>query len=88
MVTAVPLCVPLFTVVLVHGWYIFCDTTRSGCGALAEMNRDAASVVVEHRNEFEARTERLQILAQRRDTHVLRVLKFGDRPLSVARHVG
>jgi hypothetical protein len=40
----------------------------SGCGALAEVHRDAASVVVEHRNEFEARAERLQVLAQRCNT--------------------
>lgn len=85
MLTAVPLCVPLFTVVLVHGWYIFGSADWSGCGALAEMYRHAASVVVEHRNEFEARTERFQILAQCRDAHVLGMLELGDRPWVTSR---
>ena len=63
--TPVPLWLPLFTVVLVHGWYIFCGDRWSGCRAFAEVHRDAAGVVVEHRNEFEACTERFQVLAQR-----------------------
>ena len=81
MLTPVPLWLPLFTVVLVHEWYISRDALRSGCRAFAEVHRDAAGVVVEHRNELEADAERFQILAKRRDTYVLGVLQLGDRPL-------
>ena len=35
MLTAVPLCVPLFTVALVHGWYIF----RGGQGRQRSVSR-------------------------------------------------
>ena len=65
VLTVVPLCVPLFTVVLVHGWYIFRAAGWSGCGAFAEVHWDAAGVVVEHCDEFEACAERFQVLAQR-----------------------
>ena len=34
MLTPVPLWLPLFTVVLVHGWYIFRAARWSGCGGL------------------------------------------------------
>jgi hypothetical protein len=63
VLTAVPLCVPLFTAVLVHGWYIFWGDDRLACGVLPEMHLGTARLV-EHCDEFEA-TEHLQILAQR-----------------------
>ena len=46
------------------------------------MHRDAAGVVVEHRDELETCAERFQILAQRRHSNVLGVLQLGDRSLS------
>ena len=46
------------------------------------MHRDAAGIIIEHRYELEVRTERLQILAQRRDPHILGMLQLGDRSLS------
>jgi hypothetical protein len=49
----------------------------SGCGALAEVHRDAAGVVVEHGDKFDARTERFQILMHSRDAHVLGMLELG-----------
>jgi hypothetical protein len=47
---------------------------------LAEMDRDALILVIEHR-EFEPRAERFEVLAQRRDANVVRVLELGDRAL-------
>ena len=42
------------------------------------MHRDASIVVVEHCDEFEACTERFEVLAKRGDANVLGVFEFGD----------
>ena len=43
----------------------------SGCGTLAKVHRNTAIVLVEHGNQLEACTKRLQVLPKRRDAHIL-----------------
>ena len=45
------------------------------------MDRHPAVFVVEHSDEFEARAERVEVLAQCRHAHVVGVLELGDRTL-------
>ena len=45
------------------------------------MDRHPTVFVVEHSNEFEARAERVEVLAQCRHAHVVGVLELGDRTL-------
>lgn len=48
------------------------------------MDRHATVIVVEHGHELKPGTERIQVLAHRRDAHVVGMLELRDRPL---RHV-
>ena len=54
----------------------------SGGGFLAEVDRDALMFVLEDGDEFEARTKRFKVLAQRRYSHVFGVFQFRNRTLS------
>ena len=46
------------------------------------MDRDASFLILEHRDEFEAGAEGLEVLAERGDADVLGVLELGDGALS------
>ncbi len=45
------------------------------------MDRYPAILVVKHGDEFQTGAERFKIVPQRRHSHVVGVLKLGDRPL-------
>src|SRR5204863_9265762 len=53
----------------------------SGWRVLPQMDRDPLILVVEHRDELKPRAERVEVLAQRRDTNVVGVLELGHRAL-------
>jgi len=56
-------------------------SATSCCRIVAEMDRHTPVLVIEDRNEFKTRTERFEILPQRRNADVVRVFELGDRAL-------
>ena len=52
------------------------------------MDRHTPVLVIEDRNEFETRTERFEILPQRRNADVVRVFELGDRALGYVETAG
>ena len=60
----------------------------SGGGVFAEMHWNSSIVVVEHCDEFEACTERFEVLAKRGNANVLGVFEFGDCSLGDVESAG